>query len=74
MLIAALRQVRCRHELSQPLGAIMLGADSAQRLFAAGSLEVDKLKEIVAEIREADAHAGDIVRHLRRDLRYVLYN
>jgi signal transduction histidine kinase len=54
------------HELSQPLEAIMLSADIGERLLAAGTPEVSKLKEILANIREADQHAVEVVRHLRK--------
>jgi len=54
------------HELSQPLEAIMLSAVTAERLMSSSAPEVDKVKDILANIREADQHAVDIVRHLRR--------
>ena len=54
------------HELSQPLEAILLGAANAQRLLQASSPQVEKVQEILADIRNADQHAVDIVRHLRQ--------
>jgi signal transduction histidine kinase len=54
------------HELSQPLEAIMLSASTAEHLLKASVPQVDKVKEILADIREADRHAVDIVQHLRK--------
>ena len=54
------------HELSQPLEAIMLSTDTAERLLQTGSPQVEKVREVLADIREADQHAVDIVRHLRK--------
>src|SRR5262245_23296363 len=54
------------HELSQPLEAIMLSASTAEQMLKASVPHVDKVKEILADIREADQHAVDIVQHLRK--------
>ena len=54
------------HELSQPLEAIMLSATTAERLLEPGRPETAKVKGLLADIREADKHAADIVRHLRK--------
>jgi signal transduction histidine kinase len=54
------------HELSQPLEAIMLSASTAEHLLKASVPQVDKVKEMLADIREADRHAVDIVQHLRK--------
>jgi C4-dicarboxylate-specific signal transduction histidine kinase len=52
------------HELSQPLGAIMLNIDAAERLLATNPPEVGRLKEVLGDIRQADQHAGEIIQHL----------
>jgi signal transduction histidine kinase len=54
------------HELSQPLEAIMLSAATAERLLATDKPADDKVRELLADIREADQHAVDIVQHLRK--------
>jgi signal transduction histidine kinase len=53
------------HELNQPLGAIMANAETAELLLAANPVDHDQLREIVADIRQSDQHAGDIIAHLR---------
>ena len=52
------------HELNQPLGAIMLNTDVAERLLEANPPEVDRVKEVLADIRQADQHASEIIQHL----------
>jgi signal transduction histidine kinase len=54
------------HELSQPLEAIMLSASAAEHLLNARVADLAKVKEMLADIREADQHAVDIVQHLRK--------
>jgi signal transduction histidine kinase len=57
------------HELSQPLGAIMLNTDVAERLLGANPPEVGRLKEVLADIRQADQHAAEIIQHLGKLLK-----
>jgi signal transduction histidine kinase len=57
------------HELSQPLGAIMINAETAARMLDAKSVEVDRLRELLTDIREADQHATDIILNVRGLLR-----
>jgi len=52
------------HELNQPLGAIMLNTDVAERLLEANPPEIDRAKEVLVDIRQADQHASDIIQHL----------
>jgi signal transduction histidine kinase len=52
------------HELNQPLGAIMLNTDVAERLLGANPPEIDRAKEVLVDIRQADQHASDIIQHL----------
>ena len=52
------------HELNQPLGAIMLNTDVAERLLGANPPEVARLKEVLTDIRQADQHAAEIIQHL----------
>ena len=53
------------HELNQPLGAILLNAESAEVLASEDPIDRDQLKEVLADIRKSDQHAGDIIAHLR---------
>jgi signal transduction histidine kinase len=57
------------HELNQPLGAILSNAEAAEVLLTASPLDVEQLKEILGDIRQADQRAGDIIAHLRRLLK-----
>jgi C4-dicarboxylate-specific signal transduction histidine kinase len=53
------------HELNQPLGAILLNAETAEVIASADPIDRDLLKEILADIRKSDQRAGDIIAHLR---------
>ena len=53
------------HELNQPLGAILLNAETAEVLASADPIDRDQLKEVLADIRKSDQRAGDIIAHLR---------
>ena len=57
------------HELNQPLGAILSNAEAAELLLAANPPDVGQLKEIVADIRQDDLRAAEIIRHLRNLLK-----
>ena len=53
------------HELNQPLGAIMANAETAELLLAANPVDRDQLKEILADIRQSDQRAAEIIAHMR---------
>jgi signal transduction histidine kinase len=53
------------HELNQPLGAILANAETAEILLAANPIDCDQLKEILADIRQSDQRAGEIIAHMR---------
>ena len=57
------------HEVSQPLVAVELNAERADQLLRVDPPEVDKLKEIVTAIRQANSHAADVIRNLRNLLK-----
>ena len=57
--------VSIAHELNQPLGAILLNAETAEVLASADPIDRDQLKEILADIRKSDQRGGDIIAHLR---------
>jgi C4-dicarboxylate-specific signal transduction histidine kinase len=52
------------HELNQPLGAILANAEAAEILLDADPIGRDQLKEILADIRQSDQRAADIISHL----------
>jgi signal transduction histidine kinase len=54
------------HELNQPLGAILSNAEAAELLLAAKPLDVEQIRDILADIRQADERAGEIIAGLRR--------
>jgi signal transduction histidine kinase/ABC-type uncharacterized transport system substrate-binding protein len=53
------------HELNQPLGAILLNAQTGMRLAEAAHPDLVELKEILADILEDDRRAGSILEKLR---------
>lgn len=57
------------HELNQPLGAILNNAETAEILLANDPPDIVQLREIIADIRNDDKRAGDIISHLRKFLR-----
>jgi signal transduction histidine kinase len=57
------------HELSQPLSVIALQADAAERLITTTSSEGGRLRELLSDIRQANEHASEIIRHLGKLLK-----
>ena len=57
------------HEVSQPLLAVELNAERAEQLLQADPPEVDKVKEIVTDVRQANSLAMDVLRNLRNLLK-----
>jgi signal transduction histidine kinase len=57
------------HELGQPLNAIMLNADTAERLLSGSPQKDGDVKVMLADIRDAAEHAVDIIGHLRKLLK-----
>ena len=53
------------HELNQPLGAILNYAETADVLLDEKSVNVQLLKEIIADIRRDDQRASEVITHLR---------
>ena len=53
------------HELNQPLGAILNYAETADVLLSEKPVNVQFLKEIIADIRRDDQRASDVIKHLR---------
>jgi C4-dicarboxylate-specific signal transduction histidine kinase len=53
------------HELNQPLGSILVNAETAALMVDSPSLDVNELKEILFDIKRDDQRAGEVIRRLR---------
>lgn len=53
------------HEINQPLMGILSNAQAAQRFLAHDSVNLDEVREILADIVEDDKRAGEVIRRLR---------
>ena len=57
------------HEVNNPIGAIVTNANVGQRLIAAGKIETEELKDLLADI-VADGHrARDVIQGIRNMVR-----
>jgi signal transduction histidine kinase len=54
------------HEINQPMGAILSNTEAAQMMLDQGTLEPDKLEEILADVRNEVLRASDVIRSLRK--------
>jgi len=54
------------HEINQPMGAILSNAEAAEMMLEQGTLDPDKLREILADIRNEDLRATEVIRSLRK--------
>jgi signal transduction histidine kinase len=57
------------HELNQPLTAILSNAQTAQDVLEANPVNLEEVREILADIVEDDARAGEVIHRLRSLLR-----
>jgi signal transduction histidine kinase len=53
------------HEINQPLGAVQSNADAAEMFLDANPPRLDRVREVIAEIRAANARSAEVVRRLR---------
>lgn len=53
------------HEINQPLMGILSNAQAAQRFLAGDDVNLDEVREILADIVEDDKRAGEVIRRLR---------
>ncbi|HYM17389.1 MAG TPA: ATP-binding protein [Micropepsaceae bacterium] len=53
------------HELRQPLAAIMMNAEAAQRRLNSANPPLSELCEIIGDIIEDDKHAGEVISRIR---------
>jgi signal transduction histidine kinase len=56
------------HELNQPLAAILSNAQAAQRFLSQEPVDLDEIREILADIVRDDKRAGEVIHSLRRML------
>jgi len=57
------------HELNQPLTAILSNAEAAQDLLESSTMNLEEIREILADIVEDDKRAGEVIQRLRSLLR-----
>jgi PAS domain S-box-containing protein len=57
------------HEVNQPLNAILNNADAAELLLDSGSDRLDEVRQILADIRNDDLRASEVIRRTRDLLR-----
>jgi signal transduction histidine kinase len=53
------------HELNQPLTAILSNAQAAKRMIENQPVDITELRNVISDIIDDDARAGDVIRHLR---------
>jgi PAS domain S-box-containing protein len=53
------------HELNQPLTAVLSNAQAAQRFLANDSVDLNEVRDILADIVTEDKRAGEVIRRLR---------
>jgi two-component system, LuxR family, sensor kinase FixL len=53
------------HEINQPLAAILSNAQAAQRFLSVARPDLDEVREIIGDIADDGARAGEVVRHMR---------
>jgi len=53
------------HEINQPMGAILSNAEAARMMLDQGTLDDDKLRAILTDIRDEDLRASGVIRGLR---------
>ena len=57
------------HEINQPLGAILTNAEAAELLLESESPPLDEIRKILADIRQDDLRASEVIRRIRALLR-----
>jgi signal transduction histidine kinase len=57
------------HEINQPLGAIRTNAETMELMLRSSSPDINEIREIVADIRQDENRATEVIRRLRSLLR-----
>jgi signal transduction histidine kinase len=53
------------HEINQPLGSILINAETAKEILVSPSPDIAELNEIVDDILKDDRRAGEVIRRMR---------
>ena len=53
------------HEINQPLGSILMNAESADAILQSSSPDIAELKDIVKDILQDDRRASEVIRRMR---------
>ena len=53
------------HEINQPLGAILANTGAAKELLGRVPVDLDEIRNIIADIHKADLRAGEVIRRVR---------
>jgi C4-dicarboxylate-specific signal transduction histidine kinase len=53
------------HEINQPLGAIRTNVETVELMLKSSSPDIDEIREIVADIRQDENRASEVIRRLR---------
>jgi signal transduction histidine kinase len=57
------------HELSQPLSAILMSADTVKSVLEEDPSKVERLKQMTEDIRDSGQHAIEVIQHMRKLLK-----
>ena len=57
------------HELNQPLGAILSNAEAAELFLSRDPPDLDRVRDILCDIKQADQQAAEIIKHVRKLLK-----
>ena len=57
------------HEINQPLGSILINAETAQAILKSPSPDIAELNEIVGDIVQEDRRASEVIRRMRSFLK-----
>lgn len=73
--VAALGQLSSSiaHELNQPLGAILRNTETAELMLQGTSFDMEELRAILADIRQDDHRASEVIRRIRSLLKREVF-
>ncbi len=57
------------HELNQPLTGIISNANAGQRFIDRGDVDLDNIREILADIASDSSRASDVIQHIRNTVK-----
>ena len=62
------------HEMNQPLGAILINAETADAILKSPTPDIAELKDIVKDILHDDRRASEVIRRMRSLLKKVPFD